>query len=134
MQLQAVASYDPDGDGQEHAEAVPNATDGNQTTYWTTEGYRSPLTAIGKRGVGIVLDAGEWVQLSELTVVSDTPGFTLEIRTGADPEGPFEDLAGEPQTVEGETTFELDGAESQYWLIWITDLDGRAHINEVTAR
>jgi eukaryotic-like serine/threonine-protein kinase len=134
VELRAVVSYDPDGDGQEHPEAVQNATDGNQATYWTTESYRSSLSSIGKDGVGLVLDAGKTVKPSELTVVSDTPGFTAEIRAGDRPEGPFDDVAGEAQTVEARTTFELDDAESQYWLLWITDLDGRAHVNEVTAR
>jgi hypothetical protein len=133
IELQAVVSYDPDGDGQEHAEALPNATDGDETTYWTTESYRAPLSLIGKDGVGFVLDAGESAKLSELVVVSDTPGFTAEIRTGAAAEGPFDDVAADGQTVQGRTRFELD-AESRYWLIWITDLDGRAHVNEVTAR
>jgi hypothetical protein len=133
VELQAVVSYDPDGDGQEHPEDVPNATDGNQTTYWTTESYEDALSLIGKDGVGIVLDAGKSVKLSELVLVSDTPGFTAEIRTGAGAEGPFDDVAADAQTVQDRTRFELD-AESRYWLIWITDLDGRAHVNEVTAR
>jgi eukaryotic-like serine/threonine-protein kinase len=134
VELQGVASYDPDGDGQEHPEAVANATDSDENTYWTTEGYRSPLSSLGKDGVGIVLDAGESVTLSELVVVSDTPGFTAEIRIGAGAEGPFDDVAADGQTVQDRTMFELDDAESRYWLIWITDLDGRAHVNEVSAR
>jgi hypothetical protein len=133
VKLQAVVSYDPDGDGQEHPEAVPNAADGDQDTYWTTEGYRSPLSSLGKDGVGIVFDAGKSVTLSELTVISDTPGFTAEIRTGDSPDGSFDEVAAGPQTIGDRTTFELDDAESQYWLLWITELDGRAHVNEVTA-
>jgi serine/threonine-protein kinase len=133
VQLQGVASYDPDGDGQEHPEAVANATDGDENTYWTTEGYRSPLSSLGKDGVGIVLDAGKSVTLSELTVISRTPGFTAEIRTGDSPDGSFDEVAAEPQTIGDQTTFELDDAESRYWLLWITELDGRAHVNEISA-
>ncbi|MEX2646848.1 MAG: protein kinase [Gaiellaceae bacterium] len=136
VRLQAVVSYDPDGDGEEHAEAVPNATDGDESTYWTTESYRSPLSLIGKDGVGIVLDAGKSVKPSELIVITDTPGFTAEIRTGAAAEGPFDDVAADARTVEGRTSFELDDAESRYWLIWITNLgpNSAVHMNEVTVR
>lgn len=133
VELRAVVSYDPQGDdGEEHPDEVPLATDGDQTTYWPTSTYEDFSSL--KEGVGIVLDAGKSVKPSELTVVSDTPGFTAEIRTGSSADGPFEDLAADAQTVEGRATFELDDAESQYWLLWITDLDGRAHVNEVTAR
>ena len=27
----------------------------------------------------------------------------------------------------------LDGPEARYYVVWITDLDGRAHVNEVDA-
>ena len=133
VKLRAVVSYDPQGDdGEEHAGEVPLATDGDQTSYWPTSTYEDFSSL--KEGVGIVLDAGKNVKLSELTVVSDTPGFLAEIRAGSNADGPFDDVVADAQTVEGRTTFELDGAESQYWLLWITDLDGRAHVNEVTAR
>jgi eukaryotic-like serine/threonine-protein kinase len=136
VKLRAAVSYDPQGDdGAEHPEDVPNATDGNRTTYWPTSTYRYPDGGLGKDGVGIVLDAGKSVKPSELVVVSDTPGFTAEIRTGGAAEGPFDDVAAEAKTVEGRTTFELD-AESRYWLIWITNLgpNSAVRVNEVRAR
>lgn len=135
VKLAGVGSYDPDGpDKEEHSEDAPAATDGDTTTYWTTESYRASLSALGKEGVGVVLDAGKSVGLSELTVVSETPGFTAEIRAGPAPDGPFDTKASGSQEIESETTFTIEGAESRYWLIWITELDGRARINEVTAR
>src|SRR5690348_12404840 len=39
--LQALAGYDPQGDGTEHNELAGLATDGNPSTAWTTERYDS---------------------------------------------------------------------------------------------
>jgi eukaryotic-like serine/threonine-protein kinase len=133
VELAAVASYDPQGDDrEEHPDEVPLATDGDPTTYWPTSTYED-FSAL-KEGVGVVLDAGEAVDLSELAVRSDTPGFTAEIRIGSSPGGPFDSVVSGPQEVGSRTTFEIDDATSRYWLVWITELDGRARINEVTAR
>ena len=129
VQLQAVADFDPFGDNrEEHPEAVPAATDGNRETFWTTETYNT----FEKDGVGLVIDAGSPVELSRLTVVTDTPGFTAMILAGAREGGPFEDVSDSLE-VEGRTSFEVDtrGQALRYYLIWITALDGTAHINEV---
>jgi hypothetical protein len=113
----------------EHPEAVPRATDGDPATYWTTETYSS----FSKPGVGIVLDAGSAVELSELTVTTDTPGFTAVIEASNKADGGFKTVS-DSQTVEAETTFDLQGRSYRYYLIWITDPNGRAHINEVKAK
>jgi eukaryotic-like serine/threonine-protein kinase len=132
IRLVGVGSYDPaPGDGEEHDEAVERATDGDPTTYWTTEEYED-FSGL-KPGVGLVLDAGEPVEASEITLTSDTPGFTAEIQAGTAPSGPFERVSVSKQ-VGGTTAFPLDGGPAQYYVVWITDLDGRARITEVTAR
>jgi serine/threonine-protein kinase len=129
VELQAVADFDPFGDNrEEHPEAVPAATDGNRETFWTTETYNT----FEKDGVGIVFDAGQAVELTRLTVVTDTPGFTAMILAGTEEGGPFEDVS-ESQEVEGRTSFEVDtrGDSFRYYLVWITALEGTAHVNEV---
>ena len=45
VHLVASNAYDPQGDGQEHDEEVPNATDGDPATYWETEDYRQRRTS-----------------------------------------------------------------------------------------
>ncbi len=129
--LEAVSDYDPEGGDGEHPEDVPLATDGDRGTYWTTERYET----FRKSGVGIVLDAGKPTALSALTIISDEPGFDAVIQAGDRRSGGFEEVSAE-QTVTERTAFELDvgGDEFRYYLIWITDLDERAHINEVRAR
>ena len=128
VQLQGIASYDPDGDGEEHSERVQDATDRDPSTYWTTETYQ----AFTKPGVGLVLDAGEPSEPAQLAVTTDTPGFTAEIRAGDSPNGPFETVAG-GKSVDASTVWNLDGPAARYYLVWITGLDGVAHVNEVEA-
>jgi serine/threonine protein kinase len=129
--LTGIGVYDPPpGDGHEHDEDVAKATDHNPSTYWTTEHYRS----FQKKGVGLVLGIRGPRNPSRLIVTTDAPGFTAEIRAGVTATGPFERVS-DSQTVEGTTTFQLDrGSPDRYLLVWITRLQGVAHVNEVTAR
>ena len=126
--LEGVASYDPPpGDNEEHSERVADATDGDPATYWTTESYR----AFSKPGVGLVLKVNGSPQ--RLTLTTDTPGFNAEIRAGSSPEGPFDTIvAGDARTA-ATTTWELGETDAPYLVVWITDLDGVAHVNEVEA-
>jgi hypothetical protein len=132
--LTGVSSYDPEGDNKvEHPEAVSLAADGDPNTFWTTEHYDSGQ--LNKSGVGVVLDAGSTKQLTEMTVKTDTVGFTAQIKAGPSSSGPFTPVSSS-RTVGSSTTFTLDHAHARYYLVWITDLGGlqAAHVNEVTAK
>jgi eukaryotic-like serine/threonine-protein kinase len=132
LAISAVQAYDPFGSGGEHDDEAPRATDLNLATYWTTESYNT----FQKEGVGLVLDAGDLVDLSSVRVRTDTPGFTAEIRAtntlGATPQPVSESL-----TVEAATTFAIeDGPPKRYYIVWITKLPpdrSSAHVNEVRA-
>jgi eukaryotic-like serine/threonine-protein kinase len=130
VRLEAVAAYDPIGADGEHRERVPDATDGDRATYWTTETYET----FDKEGVGLVLDAGRETKVSRVTVVTDLPGATAEIRAGPTRIGRFVRVS-ESRILAGRTTFRLDDeADERYYLIWFTALAGdRAHVNEVKA-
>jgi serine/threonine-protein kinase len=133
--LTGVASYDPPpGDGQEHDEDVGLATDRDPQTFWTTEHYNDGLAGV-KSGVGLVLAASSARKLSQLTVRSDTPGFTAVVKAGGSPGGPFSSVSSS-QTVGTRTTFSIDTHAERYYVIWITDLgpNPAVHVNEVTAR
>jgi predicted Ser/Thr protein kinase len=132
VRLRAHSDFDPEGGDGEHPEAVRLATDGDSGTFWSTETYQD--FAGTKSGVGIVLAARGQGDLEQLVVRTDEPGFTAIVRGGTGPRGPFEDVS-EAQEVGGRTTFEIhtDGEDYRYFLVWITDLDGSAHVNEVRA-
>ncbi len=130
--LQGVRAYDPKppGDNSEHDDEAPLATDGSPATFWKTETYNTFF----KPGVGLVLDAGARRQVKHLTVTTDTPGYTAEIRAGDSETGPFTVVAP-GKTVGRATVFALGGADARYYVVWITALGGTsvAHVNEVRA-
>ena len=131
VNLRGVGSYDPDGGDGEHDDEAGLATDGKLSTFWRTERYDAQLSLI-KSGVGLVLATGGSA-VETLTVTTDTPGFTAEIRTG-DSRTSFGDPISAAQTLARKTTFELDDTDARFLLLWITELDsGSAHVNEVTA-
>ena len=135
VHLAGLTGYDPFGTGGEHDQDAKLATDGQQGTFWETENYRSPLSAIGKPGVGLLLDAGGTRKVKQITVTSDTPGFTAEIKAGSSPTGISSVVSGS-QTVGTSTKFSLHGANDRYYVVWITDLgqNTQVHVDEVTAR
>ena len=135
VHLSGVTGYDPQGTGGEHDSSAQLATDGNSTTYWQTEHYSSSSFGGLKDGVGLVLDAGSAKKLKQLTVKSDTPGFTAVIKFGQGETGPFTAVSTS-QTVGSSTIFSLSGSAARFYVIWITQLpsDGVAHVNEVTAK
>jgi hypothetical protein len=135
IHLVASNAYDPEGDGQEMDDTVANATDGNATTSWHTEHYRTVEFGNLKEGVGIVLDAGSPVRPRSLTIESDLPGFTADIKAGAAPSGPY-DTVSTPTQVGSRTTFQLAVEPARrYFLVWITRLPPgtlRAGVSEVS--
>jgi len=133
--LDAVAAYDPEGDGSEHDEQLDQATDGDLSTSWETEHYSSEDFGNLKAGVGLVLDAGRPVDLSTIQLATDTPGFTAEIQAGDSSTGGFSSVS-DSDTVGRSTRFSLDvSSPKRYYVIWITALPpgGEAHVNEVRA-
>jgi hypothetical protein len=130
--IQAVAAFDPAGDGHENDSSVSLATDGNLATSWHTEHYRTWY----KPGVGIVLDAGHPVRPTALTLETDGPGFVAEVQSGPSPTGPFTRIS-ESSTTSDTTVYRLRApTPERYVLLWITRIPdgGAADVNEVRLR
>jgi serine/threonine-protein kinase len=134
--IAGVGAYDPYGDGTEHDSDAPKASDGNPATYWSTEEYNSGLEGVKKAGVGLVLDATSVVQLSRVTVVTDTPGFTAEIRA-TNIQGTPGQKVSDSRVVGRTTRFAIHrSTPKRFYFVWITKLapGGHfAHVNEVRA-
>jgi predicted Ser/Thr protein kinase len=134
--IDGVGAYDPYGDGTERDADAPKATDHAVLTYWSTEYYNSGLEGVKKAGVGLVLDATGVVQLSRITVVTDTPGFTAEIRATNIQGTPGQKVSD--SLVVGRTTkFAIhQSAPKRFYVVWITKLPPGGHfayVNEVRA-
>jgi len=132
VRLAGVGAWDPQGGDGEHDADAPSATDGDPSTYWTTEHYQS----FSKPGVGVVLEAPTSRTLKSVTVTTDTPGFTAEIQSGPSARGPFTTIS--PSRVAGDRTrFAIKTSKSaKFYVVWITRLppgSDTAHVNEVSA-
>jgi eukaryotic-like serine/threonine-protein kinase len=134
VHLSAAATWDPPpGDGHEHNERVAYAVDHNTATYWETETYND-FASTGKKGVGLVLDAGRAAPtITRVTVQTDTPGFTAQLLTGTSV-GRYHAVTGN-ELVQNGTTFQVDRRRMQRFLVlWLTKLPiNYAHVNEVRA-
>jgi tRNA A-37 threonylcarbamoyl transferase component Bud32 len=129
--LSAAGSFDPAGDGSEHAADIGKAVDKDTSTAWSTEHYRS----FTKPGVGLILDARKPVALRRLTIQTDTPGYTAQIKSSNSASTGFAPVSSS-QTVGSSITFKLKGRSTRYYLIWITKLppsSDHADVNEVKA-
>jgi hypothetical protein len=129
--VSGVGAYDPDGDRTENGGDARLATDGDRATAWKSERYRSAFT---KSGVGLVVDAGRPVSAKRVTVITDSPGFSAQIRAGSLPTGPFVAVSGTKVTTP-RTTFSLRARSSRYLMLWITSMpaSGTAAVSEITA-
>ncbi|WP_261567449.1 protein kinase family protein [Frankia gtarii] len=143
-----IDSFDPGDTNPAKTEKpadVDKAKDGNPTTEWTTEGYRSARFGGLKTGVGLRLNFGRPITPSTVTVqIGSKSPVSFELRSGDSPAStidsykvvvPTPSAAGEvPLTMPSDLT------PAQYWVVWLTSLplddDGqyRGSIAEITFR
>ena len=139
--IAGVHDYDPFGDdGQEDPTRVALTFNNNPDDGWYTDGYKAPLSLIGKKGVGLVVDLGKQSALHDMTVLFAQPGTTWELRTAGSASPDFAATTVVGQGSKGSTTSVATvpaGTESRYWLVWLTVLpqtaDGtyRSEIREI---
>jgi eukaryotic-like serine/threonine-protein kinase len=136
--------HDPFGSG-EHPDRVPEAFDGDPSTYWRTQQYRgNPEMGGLKSGAGIWLDLGEAHEITDLVVTTTNPGASFTVFVADAPpaggEAPEDWGMAVAEVAEAgeEERIELDEpTEGQVWMLWFTSLppDGgnyRATVSEVS--
>jgi eukaryotic-like serine/threonine-protein kinase len=107
------------------------AIDSSKSSYWTTQHYNSATYGGLRSGIGLVLDMGKTVTVSDVKVLMATNGSpgTVELHIGDSPN------SSTPQITSGDATgsFELDGkqAKGRYVTLWFTKLP---YIGEFKAR
>jgi hypothetical protein len=137
--LTAGGAYDPLGDGSEHADLVPLATDGNPSTAWSSEDYQ----ALNKAGVGLYVNPKHAVSPTRLTVTTPTPGFSAQVYGAAGAATP-KALSGwtklaTVKNVKRVKAVKLDasGRAYRHVLLWITSLPpkgGAVEVSELSLR
>lgn len=133
--LAVPAIYDPFGDQQEGDARLASVADGDDTTSWQTETYRSPISAL-KPGVGITFAINASPRTFE---VIGSAGTRFALSWAPTVPEDFEDW--EPITtgtlLTGRTRISLPEREPGVWLVWLTDLPEvepdryRSELNEV---
>lgn len=123
-----LSTLDPQGSPPtENEEFLPNLVDDDAASRWRTDRYSGPNGAnFGnlKDGLGIVVDLGEPVQLSTMTLATPSPGINYDIRVADEPHSDPADwrvVATEVGASESsEINFRDQPSRTRYLLIWIT--------------
>ena len=115
-----IVDYDPEGDNSENPDLLPKLTDGETTSGWITEFYRSAtFGSIDKTGVGLefTLDGDAYI----MEVISPVEGWRGELLQKVS-SGPAARLA----TLEGNTsqiiTLREPLTQGRIWLTELTEL------------
>jgi len=128
-------SFDPEGDRSENDEQLPALVDGSLDTSWQTDRYNSARLGGLKPGVGVVLPIAAAAELQQLTIESDTSGWTVVVYAAETPGTSLADWGKPIDTVEvdGTAEIDLDGRRGAAVLLWITNVgsEGRVTIDEV---
>ncbi len=132
---------EPDGNGEEHPDEVPDSYDGKKNTSWTTMSYkRRPDLGGQKEGVGVVYDLGAVTPVSQVSLTLGGEPTDLEIRipsgdTSVSPEQPDDWEAVAKLEGGGETAVlkPTPGTRTRYVLVWLTSLpkDGDGYRGEI---
>ncbi|GAA5048539.1 hypothetical protein HNP84_000167 [Thermocatellispora tengchongensis] len=123
IKAKSARGFDPRGDREEHQEIARNAIDGKGSTEWHTENYNEPDLGPLKGGVGLILDMGKSVKVSEVEItLGKASGADLELRVGDTAElGELKTVAKEKDADGGKITMTPDeSASGRYVLIWFT--------------
>ncbi len=128
-----ASAFDPEGTGPvgENNHLVQLATDGDPGTAWRTESYASPSFET-KSGVGLLIDLKSTQTITELSILSSTPGWSGSVHVSNERPlaAPIE--AGMPITdTAPQSTLKIPGTAGRYLLIWITQLGSDGSKNRV---
>ena len=132
-----VEAYDPEGDGAENNNLTPKVYDGDKSTGWFSENYRSDTFGGLKKGVGVIVDLGP--NKKPQTVELDIPHPSdVEVYVGPDNRLEGATKVGEKTDGDGTVTFDVPADVSgQYIVVWFTKLNAddngkrRAWLDEV---
>ncbi len=120
----SATAIDPAGDGTERDDTAAFAIDGDKDTFWRTELYRSPNFGNLKPGVGLVVDLGGPARVSEVTLDSESKGWSVELFLGDDFSG-SRDTWGDPVAagtdLRNKVDFDVDDIVGRLLLVWITN-------------
>lgn len=120
----SAIDYDPFGDNTENGSMAPNVLDDDPTTAWKTVIYKGPIS-LGKSGVGLLLDLGSSVPVSEvdLSFLAEGVSATVYVSDSDKPEVDSDPSLGSVSGAGIDAVIKSPRPISgQYVLIWVTDV------------
>ena len=122
LDVEGVASFDPEGGDGENDDDLPALIDDDKSTTWRTDIYNSAEFGGLKDGVGFTLDLGAKRDVSAVELDAVTSGLNLDIRAADEPADDLEgwESLGTIDDADQKAALELDEPVStRYLLIWI---------------
>lgn len=135
-----IASFDPQGDGDENDADTPLAVDGDPDTAWSSHTYLSPGWGGLKTGTGLVLDLGEGAEVSEVAIELGEGDVGLTAYLAEEPTLAGATELGSDDAASGTWTVTPDEpATGRYLIVWFTRAwtspDGEVvSVREITVR
>jgi hypothetical protein len=123
VQIASIRAIDPQGDGDEDTASSPLAVDGDESTFWNSQTYRSSAFGGLKKGVGLSLKLKQSAALTSATIDVRGVGGAVEVRTGNSPDVSSSKLVGRGTIKNGRVTVEAKSAKpAKYVILWFTKL------------
>ncbi|GGS80344.1 protein kinase family protein [Nonomuraea spiralis] len=115
--------FDPLGDdGDEKSDIAGLAIDGKPGTAWTTSSYGNAELGNLKKGVGLLLDMGKSMQISDVVAtLAKAEGASVDLKVGDSPDLDSLKTVATQKAASGKTTLTPEEpASGRYVLIWFT--------------
>ena len=131
----SAQQLDPDGDDNEHPEAVSRAIDLDPTTYWLSRTYRSATFAgMNKRGIGFAVTLERPAPVATVYLQSNSTGGRMEVRV-TDPSAPDEGTVLYAGPVEEDMEIDVpEPVEAEHIVLWFTELPQTSGQNRIEIR
>lgn len=121
LKIAAVSSFDPQGDGAEKESLADNAVDGDASTDWTSDAYKSASFSGLKKGVGLRLDLGQERTVHDVKVTVPAAGTDLELRTMSGNSLGDTRVVATAKNLDGTVTLTPnEPVTTRYLLLWFT--------------
>jgi eukaryotic-like serine/threonine-protein kinase len=124
----SISEFDPYGDHSDpHVTEAPRATDGNLTTAWRTQVYKTATLGNLKPGVGLLVDLGSSRKVGSVHLRLLGSGTSVTVfdsdSAGAPASEKAMSVAAKQDAAPSDVTLRLSATTSaRYWVVWLTRL------------
>jgi hypothetical protein len=138
IRIASIRALDPQGDGDEYTASSALAIDGDPSTMWQSDRYRSAVFGGLKKGVGLAIRLRPAAAVKSVTINVQGDGGQIELRTSNSLALSSSTVVGKATFSNGRATIRVTGAiRSKYVILWFTELPSvgsggyRAEVSEV---